>query len=179
MILSTRLQHTCNCPCAAHLPLLRRSPCMLDQVDRVFIRRLGCPRQPGVDAERPTSSAEAARGNPPLLPDFQPTDQINVTRCCVLTHSMNHSMICPGLSMLYHVYSHSGHIDFVISRAFPGTFRCFLAPGSALRPPQGPKNTCSARIHIYNQETIAYGITPSVTGGNLFQHRVFGLVQRG
>jgi hypothetical protein len=145
---------------------------MLDRVNRVFIRSFGCPRQPGVGTERPTSSAEAARGDPPLLPDFQPTDQIKVTRCCVLTHSMR----SPGLSMLYHVYSHRGRIDSVISGAFPGNSRCVLTPGSALRPSQGPKNAHSAHIYVSDQETSVDCITSSVPGRNPSQHRVVWLV---
>ena len=141
---------------------------MLDLIHRMFIRSFGCPRQPGVGAERPTSCAEAARGDPPLLPDFQPTDQIKVTRCCVLTHRM----ISPGLSMLYLVSSHHGRIDSVISGAFPGNFRCVLAPCSALRPSQGSKNARSARIHISDQETSVDCITASVSGRNPSQNRV-------
>ena len=144
---------------------------MLDRIIRVLIRSFGCPRQPGVDAERPTGSAEAARGHPPLLPDFQPTDQTKVTRCCVLAHSMT----SPCLSMLYHVFSLRGRIDSVISGAFQGTFRCVLAPGNALRPSQGPKNIRIARIHISDQETIVSGIASSVPGENPCQNRVFWL----
>jgi hypothetical protein len=37
---------------------------MLERINRVFIRSFGCPRRPGVGAERPTGSAEDARGDP-------------------------------------------------------------------------------------------------------------------
>jgi hypothetical protein len=113
-------------------------------------------------------SAEVARGDPPLLPDFQHTDQIKVTPCCVL----NHSMVPPGLSMLCHVYSHRGRINSVISGAFPRHFS--LCSGTRQRAPtfSGPENTLSARIHIYDQETIVYGITSSVPGGKPCRHRV-------
>jgi hypothetical protein len=135
---------------------------MLDRMDRVFIRSFGGPRQPRVGVERPTGSAEVTRGDLPLLPDFQPTDQIKVTRCCVLTHSM----ISTSLSMLHHVYSYRGHIDSVISGAFPRHFS--LRSGTRQRAPtiSGPENTRSARIHISDQEAIVYGITSSVPGEN-------------
>jgi hypothetical protein len=111
---------------------------------RVFIRSFGCPRQPRVGAERPTDSAEVARGDPPLLPDFSPNDQIKVTHCCVMIHSM----ISSGLSMLYYVHSHRGGIDSVMSGAFPRHF--LLRSGTRQRAPtfSGLKKH-SQRVHTY------------------------------